>query len=215
MKIVLQGEECHLLAERALHWPATRTLFVADAHFGKADCFRSKGIPVPVGSTAASLQRLSRAISKTAAERLIVLGDFWHAEASTAPNVIEEIARWRKCHSQLRVDLVRGNHDRFRYEMPADWRFAVHDMPVVLGPFLAAHYPTPREQCFVLAGHLHPAYQISGRARQSVTLPCFWFGPDVGVLPAFGGFTGSATVNPQPGDRLYVIAGDEIAEVPN
>jgi hypothetical protein len=35
----------------------------------------------------------------------------------------------------------------------------------------------------------------------------------VGVLPAFGAFTGTADVQPVPGDRVFVVAGDEVVEV--
>jgi hypothetical protein len=47
-----------------------------------------------------------------------------------------------------------------------------------------------------------------------VRLPCFWFGAEVGLLPAFGGFTGSADVAPRGGDRVFVIADGEVIEVP-
>jgi hypothetical protein len=33
------------------------------------------------------------------------------------------------------------------------------------------------------------------------------------VLPAFGSFTGFGPVRPAPGDRLYVIAEDEVLAV--
>ena len=44
-----------LLAERALHWPAARTLFVADVHLGKAAAFRAGGVAIPRGATANDL----------------------------------------------------------------------------------------------------------------------------------------------------------------
>jgi hypothetical protein len=34
--IRIAGEPVELLAERAVHWPGARTLFVADVHLGKA-----------------------------------------------------------------------------------------------------------------------------------------------------------------------------------
>jgi metallophosphoesterase superfamily enzyme len=37
-----------------------RTLFVADVHFGKAAAFRAGGVPLPRGSTATDLERLTR-----------------------------------------------------------------------------------------------------------------------------------------------------------
>jgi metallophosphoesterase superfamily enzyme len=67
---------------------------------------------------------------------------------------------------------------------------------------------------YVLAGHIHPAARITGRANESLRLPCFWFGADAAVLPAFGAFTGTAVVDPDPGDRVCVIAGDRVLELP-
>ncbi|MCS6939106.1 MAG: DEAD/DEAH box helicase, partial [Roseiflexus sp.] len=66
---------------------------------------------------------------------------------------------------------------------------------------------------YTLAGHLHPAVRLNGVGRQRVTLPCFWFGAQVGVLPAFGGFTGAALITPEPGDQVFVIADGEVVAV--
>ena len=57
----------------------------------------------------------------------------------------------------------------------------------------------------MLAGHVHPCAVLAGAAGQRKRLPCFWFGPDVGVLPAFGEFTGQAEVRAKEGDRVRVI----------
>jgi hypothetical protein len=53
-----------------------------------------------------------------------------------------------------------------------------------------------------------------GHGRHGLHLPCFHFGAAVGVLPAFGGFTGTHVVQPSPGDRVFVVADDLVREVP-
>jgi metallophosphoesterase superfamily enzyme len=65
----------------------------------------------------------------------------------------------------------------------------------------------------VLAGHVHPAVRVGGRGRDRLRLPCFWFGPRVGVLPAFGAFTGTHTITPAPGDRVFAVADDRVLAV--
>src|SRR4051812_6702373 len=70
----LAGEAVELLPQRALYWPAQQTLFVADVHLGKAAAFRAGGVPIPRGTTANDLDRLSMLITVTGARRLIVLG---------------------------------------------------------------------------------------------------------------------------------------------
>jgi uncharacterized protein len=53
----------------------------------------------------------------------------------------------------------------------------------------------------------------AGPRRERLRLPCFWFGPSVGVVPAFGEFTGLATVPALPDDGVFAVAGDEVIEV--
>ena len=65
----------------------------------------------------------------------------------------------------------------------------------------------------MLAGHIHPAISLAGPGRQRERLPCFLFGERIGLLPAFGDFTGGATVRPRPGDRVFGVAGDEVVPI--
>jgi metallophosphoesterase superfamily enzyme len=51
---------------------------------------------------------------------------------------------------------------------------------------------------------------VSGPGLQRERLPCFLVRPRVTVLPAFGSFTGMASVMPQPEDHAFVIAGGEV-----
>jgi hypothetical protein len=54
---------------------------------------------------------------------------------------------------------------------------------------------------------------LAGPALQRERLPCFWLTPRGAVLPAFGSFTGSASVVPEPEDRIFVVAGQEVIGV--
>jgi hypothetical protein len=55
---------------------------------------------------------------------------------------------------------------------------------------------------------------LGGRAHDRLRLPCFHFGPSVGVLPAFGEFTGLHRVQRGPGDRVFVVQGETVHAVP-
>jgi metallophosphoesterase superfamily enzyme len=68
----------------------------------------------------------------------------------------------------------------------------------------------PSDDGYVLAGHVHPAVRLYGPARQRERLPCFAFGRDVGILPAFGDFTGFGDVDPREFERIYAIADDRV-----
>ncbi|NWC37609.1 DEAD/DEAH box helicase, partial [Pseudomonas gingeri] len=72
-KVMLEGEELWLLADKAVYWPARQCLMIADAHFGKASAYRSLGQPVPQGTTTENLQRLDRLLSALACTQVIFL----------------------------------------------------------------------------------------------------------------------------------------------
>jgi uncharacterized protein len=220
-ELELGGVRVRLLAERAIDWPQGRTVFVADVHLGKAESFRAAGVPVPQGPTRATLERLDRVVRASNAQRLVVLGDLFHARQSLQPEALEPLRRWRASHRQLSVMLVRGNHDASAGEPPADLDLEVVEEATRLGPFVLRHEPAMPSAAdsggaggYALAGHLHPTVRVGGRASQSLRLRCFWFGAGAGVLPAFGDFTGGHPIRRDDGDRVYAIAGDRVMRVP-
>ena len=208
------GEEVLLLPERALWWPAGGTLFVADVHLGKAATFRARGLPVPAGTTGDNLARLAWLLERYRAGRLVVLGDFLHAaEAHTAP-LLAALAGWRAAWAAVDMVLVRGNHDDHAGDPPPSLGIAVVDEPWLLGPFACCHHPQAHATHHVLAGHVHPAVQLRGSARDTLRLPCFSAEPGLTLLPAFGAFTGACTLPPGPGRTLYAIGAERVWPVP-
>jgi DNA ligase-associated metallophosphoesterase len=213
MRVVVADEDLELLPERAVYWAARKTLFVADTHWGKAAAFRAHSIPVPHGTTGDDLARLEAAIAKTGAERLVLLGDAIHAREGRSAKTMGEIARWREAHRGLDILLVRGNHDKRAGDPPEELRIRCEDAPVTAGPFVYQHHPAAARRGYALAGHVHPGIRLHGKGRQRERLACFYFGPQYGILPAFGSFTGSAIVTPGEGDRVFAIAGDDVIPV--
>ena len=208
------GEDVMLLAERALFWPRTGTLVAADFHWGKAATFRAAGIPVPVGATSDDLARLDAALFRTCARRLVVLGDLFHAKAGRiAAQTLAELRRWRSLRDELEIMLVRGNHDRHAGDPPDDLRINCVNAPAFVPPFVLRHEPAPSTEGYTLAGHLHPAIVLAGPALQRERLPCFWLTPRGAVLPAFGSFTGFASVVPAPEDRIFVVVEQDVISV--
>jgi uncharacterized protein len=211
--LLVAGETLTLMPERAVYWPRERTLVVADLHWGKAATFRAAGVAIPEGGTVADLERLDRALARSGARRLALLGDLLHARAGRAESVLGQVATWRARRPDLEVLLVRGNHDRGAGDPPPDWGFTTVSEPFAAPPFVLCHYPREAPEGYVLAGHLHPAVRLRGAGRQQLRLACFWFGPRAGVLPAFGSFTGNSLVTPAPGDQVFALAGDELVAV--
>ncbi|HEX6106899.1 MAG TPA: ligase-associated DNA damage response endonuclease PdeM [Gemmatimonadales bacterium] len=210
----LAGEQVRLLPERALFWPSACALVVADLHWGKAAAFRSAGIPIPGGATRRDLDRLDAAILRTGARRLIVLGDLFHARAGrVATRTLAALRSWRAEREGLEIQLVRGNHDRHAGDPPPDLRVNSLDAPAFLPPFVLRHEPAASETGYTLAGHVHPGIVLSGRGLFRERLPCFVVGERMAVLPAFGSFTGLGTVTPEPGERVFVVAEEEVVQV--
>jgi uncharacterized protein len=208
------GQTLRVLPEWALLWEEEATLLLADTHWGKAATFRAAGLGVPRGTTGAGLARLQRALARGSIRRIVFLGDFLHAREGRAPGTLRALLEWRSAAPGLDLLLVRGNHDRGAGDPPPELGIVCVDPPYSAGAFTLAHHPSSTAgPGYQLAGHLHPALRLVGRARQRMRLPCFWFRPYGAVLPAFGDFTGSAIVQPEPGDRVFVIAGEGVMEV--
>ena len=211
--IELRGETIALMPERAAWWKAADTLLLADLHFGKAATFRAGGIPVPSGTTTEILSRLTRIASRTGARRMIFLGDMLHARAGRSDDLISALVAWRKTTSDLELVLVRGNHDRNAGDPPAELDIICADAPLSIGPFVMSHHPMNHTDGYVIAGHVHPGVRLYGAGRQRERLPCFVIGDGLAILPAFGGFTGLADVEPALGTTTYAVAGDEVVKI--
>lgn len=222
LRIELAGAAVVLHPSGAAFLPAEETLLIADAHFGKAVSFRKLGVPVPRGTTTETLESLTAVIGQTQARRVVFLGDFLHSRHAHAPPTLAAIARWREQHAGLELTLVRGNHDDRAGDPPPGLAIHAVDEPLMAGPFALCHHPRPVAGAYVLAGHWHPCISVSGRAFERLRLPCFWFGDDsgalpqraVGVLPAFGSFTGMQRIEPRAGDRIFPVAGDVVRALP-
>lgn len=222
LEIELAGMVLGLHSSGAVFLPGSATLLVADAHFGKAVSFRQLGVPVPQGTTSATLAQLSAVVAQCAAQRVVFLGDFLHSARAHAPATLAAITRWRQAHAALALTLVRGNHDSHAGDPPAALGIEVVNEPLMCDdvgvPLALCHHPQTVAGAYVFAGHLHPCMRLSGRGHDRLRLPCFWLGDaltrPVGVLPAFGHFTGMHPVQPQPGDRVFGIAGEVVRALP-
>lgn len=209
LDLTIAGEPVRLLRERAMLLPERRILLVADLHFGKAETYRSLGVPMPEGIAEESIERLERAIDRSDAERVVILGDLVHCEEGMEEPIVELFERWRR-RVTLPISLVGGNHDA-EVVIPRSWRVDDDGDERTLGPFLLRHEPRPTvrtvspDSPFVLAGHLHPVLSLGSGARR-VLAHAFIVEPDQAVLPAFTPFARGARVKPEPDRERRVFA---------
>ena len=206
LALKIAGHKLLLLADKALYWPQRKTLLIADPHFGKAAAYRALGQPVPHGTTATNLLRLDALLGSYPTTHLIFLGDFLHAPKSHAPATLAALHEWRQRHARLACTLIRGNHDRRAGDPPSTLGIEIVNEPLVLGPFALRHTPAVQVGHHVIAGHLHPVFQLQGRGHQSLRLPCFRTTDEMTLLPSFGDFTGGHLV--EAGSRTLIIVTD-------
>lgn len=201
LAIDIAGETVELLADRALHWPRLRRLFISDLHLGKADVFRRAGIGLPRGGTTHDLHRLTALISSTDAREIWVLGDVLHGPAPSSA-WRESWESWRAHHPTVEVAALTGNHDRAL--AGAGLGVTLLGEAVDVGPFALRHEPQPHPRLHVVCGHLHPCVGLPGLGPRR--FPAFWLRRTQTVLPAFSAFTGGVAVELAIGEQLAVCA---------
>jgi len=203
-----------LYPDGTAYWAQENTLFIADVHLGKSGHFRAFGIPTPKGIHTHAMRLLRNAFARHDAAQIIFLGDLFHnlqnTETRDLLDLMEEFAE----HSFV---LVKGNHD---VDVPEHSALKVTDR-LTVGPFLCLHEPpgsnfdrnTPFDldhiqarytKSFLLCGHLHPGAILRGKGRGRIKMKAFFFNDHLGVLPAFGPFTGAHAL--QVEGQYYGIA---------
>lgn len=207
----LKNTRLLLLPEKAIYWPKRDTMLVADLHIGKSAHFRKHGIAVPDEVAQSNLNKLDVILERTSPKHLIILGDLFHSDINKE---WQQFVEWRQAHPQLEVSLVVGNHDILDQQNYHAGRINVFQK-MSLEPFQFVHdieelKGQASKGKYVLSGHIHPAVQLNGKGRQRMKLPCFYFGSDYGILPAFGGFTGTHVIEPEERDRVFMIVDSKI-----
>lgn len=211
MSVEIFGEIFHLLQQKAIHWPRHNMLLLADLHLGKINHFRKAGIPVPSKANERNIELLVELVQTTSPQRVVCLGDLFHSHYNAEWEVFGEVVR----HFQhISFELVLGNHD-----IMSQWQYVrkgirVHNT-MLLDNFVFTHHPLEEIDStqYNIAGHIHPGVHLRGRGRQGLTLPCFYFGKQQGLLPAFGMFTGLARVRPKKDDKIFAVVEDQVIEV--
>src|ERR1043165_215964 len=208
ISIKIRGEDLILLPARAIFWKKQNALLISDLHLGKSGHFRKAGIALPSSIHHDDLDRLSKLISEFQVEKLFLLGDLFHSAHNREWN---HFLSWRKNLPSLEIHLIKGNHDILDAQLIHEAEIFLHHDHLELSPFLFVHNNIGNHSsAYTLSGHIHPTIHLTGRAKQSAILPCFWFGKNSGVLPAFGNFTGNAIISPHENDRIFFIIEGEV-----
>lgn len=217
------NQQFWLTGDRTLFWEEEKVLIVSDLHFGKTGHFRKSGIAVPQSVYKEDLQRLVIQIQHFQPKELIIVGDMFHSHANKE---LELFLKWRADLSGLEIQLIRGNHDILK----EDWylhagiklnqttlsmnRFHfVHDIVDLQQRDGAFKEHTPGSSPYFFSGHIHPGIRVQGMGKQSLCFPCFYFGKEYAVLPAFSRFTGVAMIVPEKEEQVFAIVNDSVMQL--
>ncbi len=212
MVIKIREKEIILDEARALYIPEYKILTISDLHVGKTAHFRRAGLQVPSTIVQTDLQRLGNLINKYHPATLLITGDLFHHGLNTD---VDHFSSWRKQYEQVDFLLVKGNHDRLSEADYASMNINIYEPSFCLGPFCFIHDApeTNKNELYPISGHIHPGVSVIGKAKQRLNLPCFYFGNEYAVLPAFSAFTGLYKIRPKANDRIFAVTPGKVIEV--
>jgi uncharacterized protein len=193
-----------------MYWPAHRLLIVSDMHVGKAGHFRASGIAIPGHLSKNNYWRLVEVLEQCDVDEILFLGDLSHSRYNAE---WDEFIDFLDQYPNIKRTLVRGNHDILEDKKYAAASFQVIQQ-LLIEDILFEHEKSEREtDVYSISGHIHPGVRMLGQAKQTVTLPCFYFAPDHAIMPAYGEFTGWVRIRPKKGDQVFLIADSQLVKV--
>ncbi len=198
------NHELWLDTRRALWWPATETLAVADMHLGKAAAYRTDGLFIPPYDTRATLTKLHALLADYQPKILLSVGDsFQRKEADGLLDPTERRALIGMLQGVREWVWITGNHDPLPPELPG--------LAVPLyetGALTFAHQVEDApEAAHLICGHYHPKASVP-LPRSRLRRPCFAWNSDRMLLPAFGSLSGGMDIT---GPTIAPILGPHYA----
>lgn len=210
----ISNQTFQLLPQKAIFWVEEEILIVSDLHLGKSHHFRKGGIAVPIHGDYDNLQILANLILTWKPKQIIFLGDLFH---SLANNHMIFVVDFMKQFKKIKMDLVVGNHDIIDVSWYNALNLKVHPTILIIHSFVFSHEPMDHSnfstEMINICGHIHPCITLKAKAKQSLTLPCFYFKRNQVILPAFGKFTGNFKIIPQNNDRVFVVTADVVMSI--
>lgn len=206
--IYIQDQKFQLHPLGGLFWKEKSLLLISDVHLGKVNHFRKFGAAVPRKAIHKNFVLLDQIVSDFQPFQICFLGDLFHSSLNKEWELFEN---WVG-KTPAEIILVSGNHDIIAPEKYRQLNVEIFP-ELIIDNFLLTHHPEEREGLFTFCGHIHPAVKLHGFGRQKLKLPCFFKSKNQMILPAFGEFTGTYTMNPSRQDEVYAIVEDAVVKV--
>lgn len=207
------GNTFLLSAARCIFWEEEGILIMSDLHLGKTGHFRKSGIAIPQAIFKEDMQRLVTQLQIFKPTQVIIIGDMFHSHDNKEH---EFFLKWRSDFADIPIHLVKGNHDILKEAWYAKAGITINKCELTIGDFVFVH---DFNDCsapgsgYIFSGHIHPGVTVRGAGRQSLHFPCFYFGKQYAVLPAFSKFTGTYTIEPKAGESVFALVEQTIVKI--
>ncbi len=195
-----------LLPQKAIFWEEQQTLILGDLHFGKATHFRKNGIALSQSIATNDFDKFTALLDALKPKQVYFLGDLFHSDYNSEVFEFQEII---KTNSSVKFVLIKGNHDiikqthfeKMGIQVVTEW---------IENTFIFTHEPIPKADFYNIYGHLHPGVRLKGKAKQNLSLPCFYFAEHFAVLPAFSDFTGLKILENKQATAIYLVTDNKV-----
>jgi uncharacterized protein len=207
----IKGFDVVLSYARVLYVEKFNSLVVTDTHFGKTAHFRKEGINIPHQVFSEDLMRLFNAIHFFKPKQVIIIGDMFHSYLNSE---VEHFKKWRSAIGHIEIILVKGNHDILPVDAYEQMDVNVVEKVYTIDKFNFVHdiIDMP-ESGFSFVGHVHPSIVLDGKGKQRIKLPCFFVTDEYCILPAFGKFTGTKTMELRHATDIFAVHNQAIIKV--
>lgn len=183
----IQNEEFQAGIHRCLFHKASKTLLVADCHFGKITHFRKNAIPISHAAAARDYELLIQVLLEKRPQKVIFMGDLFHSATNAEWDWLASLIQQFK--NTLFV-LIQGNHDILPKEQYQSVGITVETQMFFTQDIVLTHEPVDFEVAVNVCGHVHPGIGIKGKAKQHLSLPCYFQTNKRLYMPSFGKLTG-------------------------
>jgi metallophosphoesterase superfamily enzyme len=149
-------------------------------------------------------------------KKIIFLGDIFHSDYNDELKLLVQLT---SKYLEIEFIVVRGNHDILPREKYIQARLRLVEGFIKIQGITFAHDYQEHDlmqHSYIISGHIHPGIKLTGKARQVLVLPCFYFTEQYAILPAFGSLTGlyPLKINTES-DFVYAILENHVVAVPN
>ena len=186
---------------------------ISDLHLGYEGLMAKGGVFIPKINLKKIVEKLTNALQKTKANKIIVVGDIKNEFSKVDEdefNELYDIINFSK-GKNVSLILIKGNHDNFvdRYKEP--FKLTIYKQEAELGKYLFLHgerLPSKENKNvgMLIMGHEHPSIRIVNSLGKREKLRCFLYGEykrtKLLVLPAMNYFASGTDINAEPKDEL-------------